>query len=52
MLLFPIPREEKNHLAGLFGLSTDPAFGDACFLEDLFWGTFYHQHLEIGRAHV
>ena len=37
-------------MAGLFGLSTDPAFGDACFLEDLFWGTFYHQHL--GEAYA
>jgi len=37
-------------LAGLFALSADHAFGNAQFLEDLFWGTFYHQHL--GEAYA
>lgn len=32
-------------MAGLFGLSIDPAKYQGVFLEDLFWGTFYHQHL-------
>jgi len=37
-------------LAGLFALSADAAFSRDCFLEDLFWGTFYHQHL--GEAYA
>jgi len=32
-------------MAGLFGLSIDPRKYQGAFLEDLFWGTFYHQHL-------
>jgi amidophosphoribosyltransferase len=37
-------------LAGLFALSVDASFGNDAFLEDLFWGTFYHQHL--GEAYA
>jgi amidophosphoribosyltransferase len=37
-------------MPGLFALSVDPSSGDADFLEDLFWGTFYHQHL--GEAYA
>lgn len=32
-------------MAGLFALSIDPAKYRGKFLEDLFWGTFYQQHL-------
>ncbi len=32
-------------MAGLFALSIDPARYRADFTQDLFWGTFYHQHL-------
>ncbi len=32
-------------MAGLFGLSIDPKTYEGNFLEDLFWGTFYRQHL-------
>ena len=32
-------------MPGLFALSIDPAQYKAEFLEDLFLGTFYHQHL-------
>lgn len=32
-------------MAGLFALSTDPAVYQGDFLDDLFWGTFYQQHL-------
>ena len=37
-------------MPGLFALSVDPVRGSAGFLEDLFWGTFYHQHL--GEAYA
>ncbi len=37
-------------MPGLFALSIDPAIGKTDFLEDLFWGTFYHQHL--GEAYA
>lgn len=37
-------------MSGLFALSVDRAFGHASFQEDLFWGTFYHQHL--GEAYA
>ncbi len=37
-------------MPGLFALSTDPATYKGDFLEDLFWGTFYHQHL--GEAYA
>lgn len=37
-------------MSGLFALSVDRAFGSAGFQEDLFWGTFYHQHL--GEAYA
>ncbi len=37
-------------MPGLFALSADPTFGEASFLDDLFWGTFYHQHL--GEAYA
>ncbi len=36
-------------MAGLFGISVDAAAAPG-FLEDLFWGTFYHQHL--GEAYA
>jgi len=32
-------------MAGLFGLSVDPQKYQGNFLDDLFWGTFYQQHL-------
>ena len=32
-------------MPGLFALSINPETYQASFLEDLFWGTFYHQHL-------
>lgn len=32
-------------MAGLFGLSINPTTYHGNFLEDLFWGTFYQQHL-------
>lgn len=32
-------------MAGIFGLSVNPAIYRGKFLEDLFWGTFYVQHL-------
>ena len=32
-------------MAGLFGLSVDPTVYKGNFSEDLFWGTFYQQHL-------
>jgi len=32
-------------MAGLFGISIDKKTYKGNFLEDLFWGTFYHQHL-------
>lgn len=32
-------------MAGLFALSVDPQVYKGNFLEDLFWGTFYQQHL-------
>ena len=32
-------------MAGLFALSVDPGIYQGNFTEDLFWGTFYHQHL-------
>jgi len=31
--------------AGVFGLSVDPQIYEGTFLQDLFFGTFYHQHL-------
>lgn len=37
-------------MPGLFALSVSPATEGADFLEDLFWGTFYHQHL--GEAYA
>jgi amidophosphoribosyltransferase len=37
-------------MPGLFAISVDPATSRAGFLEDLFWGTFYHQHL--GEAYA
>lgn len=37
-------------MPGLFAVSVDSARGNAGFLEDLFWGTFYHQHL--GEAYA
>ena len=37
-------------MPGLFAISIDPAKPKAGFLEDLFWGTFYHQHL--GEAYA
>lgn len=37
-------------MPGLFALSIDPAKYKATFLDDLFWGTFYHQHL--GEAYA
>ncbi len=37
-------------MPGMFALSIDPAKYKADFLEDLFWGTFYHQHL--GEAYA
>ncbi len=37
-------------MPGVFALSIDPARYKADFLEDLFWGTFYHQHL--GEAYA
>ena len=36
-------------MAGLFGISVDSTAAPG-FLEDLFWGTFYHQHL--GEAYA
>jgi len=32
-------------MPGLFALSIDPGKFNGSFLEDMFWGTFYHQHL-------
>jgi len=32
-------------MPGLFALSVDPSRYQAEFTQDLFWGTFYHQHL-------
>jgi len=32
-------------MAGLFAISVDPELYKGDFLEDLFWGTFYQQHL-------
>jgi len=32
-------------MAGLFALSVNPQIYEGSFSEDLFWGTFYHQHL-------
>jgi glutamine phosphoribosylpyrophosphate amidotransferase len=32
-------------MPGLFALSINPETYKDSFLEDLFWGTFYHQHL-------
>jgi len=32
-------------MAGIFGLSINPKIYQTNFLEDLFWGTFYQQHL-------
>jgi amidophosphoribosyltransferase len=37
-------------MPGLFALSTGPNLDGAAFLEDLFFGTFYHQHL--GEAYA
>ncbi len=37
-------------MPGLFALSVDPGRANSGFLEDLFWGTFYHQHL--GEAYA
>jgi amidophosphoribosyltransferase len=37
-------------MAGLFAISTDQTFGNERFLDDLFWGAFYHQHL--GEAYA
>lgn len=37
-------------MPGLFALSVGPTSGSTDFLEDLFWGTFYHQHL--GEAYA
>lgn len=37
-------------MPGLFAISVDPAVAGADFLEDLFWGVFYHQHL--GEAYA
>ncbi len=37
-------------MPGLFAISVDPAQPKTVFLEDLFWGTFYHQHL--GEAYA
>jgi amidophosphoribosyltransferase len=32
-------------MSGLFGLSIDPQTYEGNFLHDIFWGTFYQQHL-------
>ncbi len=37
-------------MAGLFAISIDPLNYQDNFIEDLFWGTFYHQHL--GEAYA
>jgi amidophosphoribosyltransferase len=37
-------------MAGLFGISVDRTFDNESFLEDLFWGAFYNQHL--GEAYA
>lgn len=37
-------------MPGLFAISIDPACYQADFIEDLFFGTFYHQHL--GEAYA
>jgi len=37
-------------MAGLFGISIDKKIYKGSFLEELFWGTFYHQHLNEAYA--
>lgn len=37
--------EKEVEMAGLFALSIDPKKYQGNFIEDLFWGTFYQQHL-------
>lgn len=37
--------ERRRKMPGLFALSINPDRYKADFVEDLFWGTFYHQHL-------
>lgn len=43
--LFFYNKEGEKNMAGLFGLSTNLVVSKGNFLNDLFWGTFYQQHL-------